>query len=320
MPIFAAIPLTLGNLAQLVVDGVINGTGYALVAVGFGLVLKVTGRFHIAYAAIFALTALVAGQVGLSWGLPFAASLVFGVVAGVIVAVVVERTIYWPLTQRLGASALMTIFIVSLGLLTAGQGTLGLIWLHSGDSVNISGFTIQPVNVLSINTTNLALVSLGVGWIAILAVWGVIRWTKLGRMIRAVSVNPELSLAVGIDPRFVFAAVFAIGTALGGIDSVFQATQTTASPDAGQTEILYAITVAFVAPGSSPLVLAAFGVGVGLIESVSTLVVQPEWSQVVVFGVLLVYVIYVAVGQSVMTFVRRSGVRARATESAGARG
>jgi hypothetical protein len=60
----AALPFTAANLEQQLVTGLVSGTGYALVAVGFGLIITVTGRFHIAYGATYALSAFVAGQVG----------------------------------------------------------------------------------------------------------------------------------------------------------------------------------------------------------------------------------------------------------------
>ena len=70
----AALPFTVANLEQQLVTGLVSGTGYALVAVGFGLIITVTGRFHIAYGVTYALSAFIAGQTGLSWGLSFPAA------------------------------------------------------------------------------------------------------------------------------------------------------------------------------------------------------------------------------------------------------
>ena len=64
----ASLPFTVGNLEQQLAYGLFSGTGYALVAVGFGLIITVTGRFHIAYGAMYALTAFMAGQVGIPGG------------------------------------------------------------------------------------------------------------------------------------------------------------------------------------------------------------------------------------------------------------
>jgi branched-chain amino acid transport system permease protein len=297
----AALPFTTANLAQQLTSGLVNGTGYALVAVGFGLIITVTGRFHIAYGATYALSAFIAGQTALSWGTPFWAALVFGVLVAVVIAGLMESLVYWPLNRRLGAAALMTIFIASLGLSTAGENAIALLWNGAGGSVNITGFTVTTVHFLDVYTTNLAVVSFITGWGALLAVAAVIRWTRLGRMIRAVRVNQRLSLVLGISPRTVYLVVFALGTALGGIGAVFTATQSTATFDMGSTPILYAITVSFIAGGAAPLVVALVAVCVGLIESLSIFLFQPQWSQVVVFTCLLVYVLVKVVREHLAT-------------------
>jgi branched-chain amino acid transport system permease protein len=288
--IIATLPFTWANFQQILVDGLFIGTSYALIAAGFGLIITVTGRFHIAYGAIYTLSAYVAAQVVISWGAPFSVALLVGVLAGVVVALVIERFIYWPANRKLGSAGLLTIFIMSLGLATAIQNGIALAWLHSG-SVNVNGFTIRGVHVGDVFTTNVAITAFFVSWAAITAVWAVVRWTKLGRMIRAVQVNPELSLAVGINPKMVYAWVFGLGTALGGIAAVFTATQTTATSDMGSTPILYAITISFIAGSSSPMAIAAVAIVVGLVQSFSGFFVQPEWAQVVVFSGLLVYVL-----------------------------
>jgi branched-subunit amino acid ABC-type transport system permease component len=297
----AALPFTTANLEQQLASGLVSGTGYALVAVGFGLIITVTGRFHIAYGVTYALSAFIAGQASLSWGLPFPAALVLGVVAAALVAAVMESVVYWPLNRRLGAAALMTIFIASLGLSTAGENAIALLWNGAGGSVNIQGFTVTTAHFLAVYTTNLALTSFFVGWAALLAVAAVIRWTRLGRMIRAVRVNQRLSLALGINPRAVYLVVFAGGTALGAIGAVFTAAQSTATSDMGSTPILYAITVSFIAGGAAPLVIAAVAVGVGLLESLSIFFLQPQWSQVVVFACLLIYVLVKVIRENMGT-------------------
>ena len=315
----AALPFTGANLEQQLASGLVNGTGYALVAVGFGLIITVTGRFHIAYGATYALSAFIAGQTGLSWGMPFWAALVFGVLVAVVIAALMESLVYWPLNRRLGAAALMTIFIASLGLSTAGENAIALLWNGAGGSINISGFTVSTAHFLHVYTTNLAITSFFTGWAALLAVAAVIRYTKLGRMIRAVRVNQRLSLAMGINPRAVYLVVFVLGTALGAIGAVFTAAQSTATSDMGSTPILYAITVSFIAGGAAPLVVAAVAVGVGLLESLSIFLFQPQWSQVVVFACLLIYVLAKVARENLGTVrsVKHTQTTAEAVETVG---
>lgn len=274
---------------QLFINGIVNGSGYAMLAVGFGLILHVTGRFHIAYAAIYATTAFIAAQVGASWHFDFVGSMVAGVLAGVIIAVGLEAIVYAPLAKRAGSSKLFIVFIAALGLNIAGQSILGLIWPNAISMTNIH---LTEARIGSAYTTNLAVSSTIVAWVVLLAVWVIIRWTKLGRMIRAVRVNPELSTDIGVDPRRIFLVVFAIATAIGGINVVFIAAMAAPASNLGQTTILYAVTAAFVAgPSASVLTIAAIGLLIGLIESLSGIFVTQGWQSVVVFSILLIYVI-----------------------------
>jgi branched-chain amino acid transport system permease protein len=283
-------PFTLANLLQYLVTGIINGSMYALVAIGFALIINVTGRFHIAFSVTFALSAFVAGQVGLSFGLPFPAAAFIGMFAGALLGVLIERIVYWPLNKRVGMAALLVIFVASLGVSTVGEAGLSLGWLNT-PGVTIQGFNLTGIRWGDVSFTNLNLVTVISAAIIIIGLQLVINRTALGRMIRAVRGNPEMSAAVGIDPKRIYLIVFAIGSAIGGLAAIFSATSALATPDMGTTPILYAITVAFVAGTfASPLAIGVVGLAIGVIESLSTFVVTSLWTQTFVFGALLAYV------------------------------
>jgi branched-subunit amino acid ABC-type transport system permease component len=115
--------------------------------------------------------------------------------------------------------------------------------------------------------------------------------TTLGRMIRAVRANWEMSLCVGVSPQIIYLVVFAIGSAFGGVAAVFVATGTSAKPDMGLVPMFYALVVAFVAGlGTPPLTVGLIGLALGMVESLSALFLPTQWTSVVVFAILLVYV------------------------------
>ena len=63
--------MNLANFLQLAINGISNGTSYALIGVGFGLILGVSGRFHIAFAITYTLAAYVAAMLTTWYGWPF---------------------------------------------------------------------------------------------------------------------------------------------------------------------------------------------------------------------------------------------------------
>jgi branched-chain amino acid transport system permease protein len=282
--------LTGAEAAQLTVNGLVNGSAYGLLGVGFGSILGVTGRFHFAFTVTYALSAYIAAEVSTSWGAPFWLALIIGAVVGAVLGMVMEALIYRQLAKKAGAYALLVIFVASLGMSIAGENIISLIWISSA-SKQISGFNLKGINIGSVTITNLAIYEVIVAWVLILAYGLALRSTGLGRRIRAVRVNPEMSLAVGINPEMIYLVVFAVGSLLGGVAAVFDATKTAATPDLGYNPLFYAFVVAFLAGlASPPAVVGLVGVGIGLIESLSGLFLSSAWSSLVVFTVLFVYV------------------------------
>ena len=201
-----------------------------------------------------------------------------------------EALVYRPLADRSGAYSLLVIFVASLGLTIAGTNLIQLIWLDSA-SKQILGFTNVGYHVWGLDFTKLGLLQVGVAWVLIIALGALLSYTSLGRMVRAVRSNPDMSLVVGINPRIVFLEVFAIGSVMGGVAAVLNATQTAAKPDMGFTPLFYAFVVAFLAGlGSHPVRVGIVGLGVGLVESWSALFMSTRWTSLVVFGILFVYV------------------------------
>lgn len=275
---------------QLTANGVINGSAYALLGVSFGLILSVTGRFHIAFTFSYALAAYLAAEIGERSGLPFWPSLVAGALCAAASGALVERFVYRPVANKAGASALLMIFVASLGLAIVGRNAISLIWFTS-PSKQISGFTNGGVSVGSVTVTTLGLLTTAVSLGLIVLTWLLLQYTTLGRSIRAVRVNPEMSLVVGIDPRAIYIVVLALGSFLAGVGAVLDATKTSATPDMGLNPLFYAFVVSFLGGlGSSPLTVALVGIALGLAESWSALLLPTQWSALVVFAILFVYV------------------------------
>jgi branched-subunit amino acid ABC-type transport system permease component len=283
------VDVTLNNFLQRLVDGVINGSAIALLGVAFGLILTVTGRFHFAFAFTYALSAYIAAEVGLSFHAPFVLAVILGALAALVVGVLMELVVYAPLAIRAGSYALLTIFVSSLGMAIAGENLLSIIF-HRSASESISGLTISGISIGKIDFTSLDVQTVIVCWVLIILLGLVLQRTTFGRMVRAVRVNPEMSLVIGVNPEMIFLAVFAIGSFFGGVAAVFAATKTAATPQMGFTPVFYAFTVAFLAGPRSPVVVGAVGLAVGIVQSLSGLFLTSEYADLVVFVILFIYV------------------------------
>jgi branched-chain amino acid transport system permease protein len=278
------------QLIQLTVNGVINGSAYALLGVGFALILGVTGRFHFAFAFTYTLTAFLAAVGATLWGLPVVPAVILGLLVGMAAGVAIESFVYRPLAARAGDDSLLVIFVAALGITIAGQSAITLMWGLSAQARTLEAFTVSTWHVGDVNFTNLDVLAVAVAWACILALTAFLGFTSNGRQIKAVRANPEMAQAVGIDSRAVYRRVFAIGSLLAGVAAILYTLKYAAVPEMGQRPVFYALVVAFLGgTGRAPWKVGLTGIGLGLIESWSGNWVSAQWSSMVVFAVLFIY-------------------------------
>jgi hypothetical protein len=125
-------------VSQLTVSGIINGAAYGLLGVGFALILGVSGRFHFAYAFTYTLAAYAVFWFSDRAGVPWWPSAILGILSAVVVGVAIERFIYRPIAARAGATALLSIFVASLGVAIAGQNLISLLFSSGAQQLSDS--------------------------------------------------------------------------------------------------------------------------------------------------------------------------------------
>jgi branched-chain amino acid transport system permease protein len=279
--------MSLQEVEQLTVAGLINGSYYALFGVSFALILGVTGRFHYAYALTFTLAAYTTSVLE-SAGVPVLGAVACGLAAATALGIAIERLVYRELAARSGAISLLTIFIAALGLTIAGVNVITLVWGASSRTLRL--FDPHTLHVGQATLTSLDLVAVAVMWAMIVALSILLARAGLGRSINAVRGNPELARILGVEPSRIFLAVFAIGSLMCGAAAILSGARYAVLPDMGTRPVVFAFVVAFLGGvRSRPLVVALAGVFIGLVESLSGLWVSSQWSSLVVFAVLFAY-------------------------------
>jgi branched-subunit amino acid ABC-type transport system permease component len=282
---------SLQQLGQTVLDGIILGGRYALVAVPIALILGVTGRFHFAFSATFTLAAYVmavmTGDSGIAWPLAAAA----GVLAAAALGVAIEGGLYRPLEIRAKGNAILPVFVAALGVTIIVENGIQLIW-GSGNR-SLDAFPEQPVRFLGLGMTTVDVVIIGTAAVAAVGMQLLLSRTGLGRQIKAVRTNLDMSRTVGIDPRRVFLIVFAIGSAIGGLGGMLDGMKFAVQPEMGNTPLLYGFVAAFLAgTTSSPIRVALAAILVGLVQNLSTLWVTQQVSIIAVFALLIAFLSY----------------------------
>jgi branched-chain amino acid transport system permease protein len=258
---------------QQVINGLVLGSMYALIALGYTMVYGIINLINFAHGEVMMVGALTSWTlIGLLQpalpGVPgFVILLIALVVACVVAAVLnflIEKIAYRPLRNSPKLAPLITAIGMSILLQTLAM----IIWkpnyksyptLLPSDPFNILGAVITPTQVMILAFTAMSLAILT--WL--------VNYTKLGRAMRATAENPRVAGLMGVKPDMVISATFVIGAVLAAIAGVMYASNYgTAQHAMGFLPGLKAFTAA-VFGGIGNLAGAVVGaILLGLIESI----------------------------------------------------
>lgn len=210
---------------QQVINGLVLGSVYALVALGYTMVYGIINLINFAHGEVLMVGAMTSWSVVMALselGWPGSVVLLVSLMAAVIVCsalnFVIEKIAYRPLRNAPRLAPLITAMGMSLLLQTLAM----IIWkpgykpfpiLLPNEAIQIGGAVINLTQILILVVTALTLLSL---------VWLVHR-TKLGRAMRATAENPQVAALMGVRPDLVISATFVIGAALAALAGVMYA-------------------------------------------------------------------------------------------------
>jgi len=263
--------------------GLVTAAVLAIAAVGFTMQFAVTDVLNLAYGAVMIASAFVAYAVNQA-GASVWIGLLAGTAAGAVGSVLLNQGIYTPFQRR--GSAPITMVIVSLGMTLIIE--FGLQAIVGGTNVSYTMGQGPTVRAGGLVLTTVQFVIIGLSVVLCAAVHALLRYTKLGKAMRATAANRNLARNCGIRTARIVTATWAITGALCGIagtvfainDGSFGAT----SADLFLVVILAAVFLG--GPGQAYGAMAG-AVIIGLATEVSAAYIDPSYKDVVAFVVLL---------------------------------
>ncbi|WP_420993590.1 branched-chain amino acid ABC transporter permease [Cupriavidus sp. 30B13] len=215
---------------QQIVNGLVLGSIYALIALGYTMVYGILGIINFAHGDVLmigALTALSAilGIQKIAPGLPEWLTLVIATLIAMpvcaVLAYTIERVAYRPLRNAPRLAPLITAIGVSIILQTMGM----LIWSRNP----LTFPQLLPSSPIDIGSTGATItgkeiVIIGMALMVMAGLLTLVNRTKLGRAMRATAENQKVAGLMGVNPNFVISATFMIGAALAALAGVMMAT------------------------------------------------------------------------------------------------
>jgi branched-chain amino acid transport system permease protein len=270
-------------ILQQGINGVVVGSLYVLVALGLTLIYGVLVQINFAHADIVTLGAFTAYFVTHLFSGNYFAGIAAALIVGAILGWLVNAVIFAPLRERanellpLIATIGVSITLQNVMLVLLGPIPYAFDTPYSNNVIRFGGIflTMQSVLIIMMST------------IAIGLLYAFMKFTILGKALRAVSQDRETAALMGINPNQLIMLAFVIASALAGMSGAMLGPVLVLTPFAGTTVIVKAFAIVIIGGFGNVEGTIIAGLIVGLIESYTTQFLDPGLIDIVVFALLL---------------------------------
>ncbi|MEI6286054.1 MAG: branched-chain amino acid ABC transporter permease [Bacillota bacterium] len=197
------------QIVQQCVNGIMLGSIYALLALGYTMVYGIIRLINFAHGDIFMVGAYVCFFAITTFHLPFFAALIVAMILSAALGVLIEKIAYKPLRNAPRIAVLISAIGVSLLL---EYGGVALLTAQPRFFPPALGEVIFDIGGIIINGPQIIILAVSV--VLMIALTYVIKFTTVGKAMRAVSFDAEAASLMGINPNRIISATFAIGSAL----------------------------------------------------------------------------------------------------------
>lgn len=269
--------------AELVINGLLLGGVYALMACGLNLIFGVMRVINFAHGEFLAIGALLTVSIVIGFGLPFIVALVvvpvllggFGVL---IQSMLIRRVADGPMIMSLLLTYALSTIMVNAAILVWGGGFRGLPGVMGGS-----------IDVFGVNVSIARLVAFLIAMAISIVVYIFLNTSITGKAIRAVSQEPEIAVISGISVEKMRNLAFGLGAAMAGAAGVLIAPLFASEPQLGVRFLIKAFAVIIIGGMGSYLGAMVAAILLGLVE-----VVGSYWLGQT-FGTALLYALMLAV-------------------------
>jgi neutral amino acid transport system permease protein len=274
----------LHDVAQRSVNGLSTGSIYALGAVGLTLVYGILKLVNFAHGDFLTFGAYMAYLVNVTWGLPLVAGIAFAMLGTALLGLTTEFVLWRPLRAR--RAGLLQLLLVSIGLAFVIRS--GIQFAFNTDVRVLDIDRTNTVSFLGLELGVTELVVIIVGFVVLVGTGLMLRFTLLGKRMRALSDDLELAETSGIDTEKVIRMTWIFAGALAGLAGVLDGAITSLNPNFG-FQLLLPIFAAVVLGGIGDAFGAlAAGIILGIVTEWSTLYVDSRWKLSFGFVALLI--------------------------------
>jgi branched-chain amino acid transport system permease protein len=274
---------------QLLINGLIAGAIYALVASGFSLIYSTNKFVHFAHGSTVAVASYILyflfTQLGLNFWLAIILTIIFAGAFGWLI----NKVVYQQLRKRKASNIIL--LIASVGLLILIESLILLIF---GADVKTIGFIkiAKGLEFFGAIITPLQIVIVVISIILLVLLFFFMKKTCFGKAMRAVADNKDVAEIVGISTKKIYSWSFIIGSAIAGIAGILVSLEQNLEPTMGTNLMIKGFTGAIIG-GIGSVPGAIFGSFVlGLTENFGIWFLPSGYKDAIAFGILFIFLIF----------------------------
>lgn len=273
---------------QVLVNGLVTGCSYALVAYGFGLIYNTTRTFHFAHGATYAFCVYMFYSLKNIPGLPLWLAILLSITLTGVLGVLIDELTYRPLVKR--KSALLLQLLSSLAVYMIIVNVIIMIY---GNETKVLSREIQRTVTLGrviLSEYQVATVICALTLLFLVALG--LRITKLGKMIRALRDDSELISVLGVNQQHLRWLIFGLGSVLAGVAAILQGLDVGTYPHAGMIMFLNG-AVAVIIGGKGIFEAGIFGALIlGVLQTLAVWEFSARWEEAAAFLLLVFFLLW----------------------------
>ncbi len=270
------------NLTQQLINGLVLGHAYALVAIGWTLLLGVARLVNFGHGQMYMLGAFVTWWAVTKAGVPYALAVPIAMAIGALFGLLMQRVMLKATFEQ----NLVSIMIMTLGFGYVLQGGAALVFGSTGQILD----TALSRSEIKLGELWLTQQDLAIVLVAIMVFVG-LKWlldgTRVGRLVRMVAEDPKLAQLAGVNVRRVYFGVFAFEGAAVAFAAGMVAPRTPILTSMGFEEVIMTFVVVVLGGIGSVTGSYVAGVALGLFTALFGALVSPAYTTAACFLVLI---------------------------------
>jgi len=277
-------------IPQLIINSLIAGAIYALVALGFNLAYGATRFFNLAHGVMTIIGGYLFFYLTKSLGWNIYLAVISGVLLAGFLGYGLDKMIYQPLRKRKASN--MVLLVASLGAFTVLQALIAILFTSQFRTLSDGVYEPRIFEILGGVITQTQLIILLSAVLATLGLVGLLYKTQLGQAVRAISDDEEVAKIVGLDTDKIIGQVFFISSVIAGLGGILVGFDTGIEPTMGLGLLLKGV-IASIVGGIGNIfggVLGAFFLG--FVENFGIWKISGEWKDAIAFTLLIVFLIF----------------------------